>query len=387
MTSETKVNAENAKKRSHERLYLALFILALICAVVGFALFFITRVPGDAVGKVNGTYITKTEVNDYITQYRISHNLTDDSALAAALNSQNLTVADFQNNATDQIAIAKLVEKRAEELGVTPTDDEVQEQIDEMKNQLAFGDDSTWQQTLSSYGMTEEQVKEQCRESLAQRAVCEKDVAHRDATDKETLSYAKSNMAGSEQKHYLRIVFKGDDKTKRSYACLEKLKAKASAGTLSAADFEDFVVKYSDEDNAKTSKGSYKWSAELDQSDDLTETLGELDKGEFTSVEGVDADSAEEIFFCDETYTFPKSGSIEKLKKADVPETLWSVLASDASDALWSSDCTKYMAKLLAQAQVTYYPVPEDASYNIDLSATDSQDSSSDSSTSSSSSN
>lgn len=351
-------------------------LLAVAVAAVAVVLFINGSVHPGAAAKVDDSYIAEDDVTTYISQYRTRTGLTDDAQLAQALSSQSLTVSSFRINAIDQLAISMLVNKRAQELGVTPGDEEVQEQVDEVKSSLSLNDEDTWQQTLQQYGMTDEQVTEQYRNSLAQRAVCEQDVARPEASKAQGVSYAQANLAGQQQQHYLCIVFKGDGKTENAYACLKKLKA---AGKMSAATFKRFVSKYSEDEDSKGKDGEYGWTLGLDSSNDVTEVLGNMKVGELSEVEAIDDDTSA-IFFCDTGYTFPSEKKISKLKAKDIPSTLMDALRDKASDALWNSACTSYLAGLLAKAQITYYPLPEDAPYNVDL--TSSSDSSSDSSSS-----
>lgn len=336
--------------------------------IVGFGLWFANMVPADAAGKVNDTYIPESDVQSYIQQYCATKSLSDEEALVEALNSQSMTVSNLRNNAIDQLGINVLVNKRAAELGVTPSDDAVQEQVDGLKSSLAFNDDETWTQTLESYGMTQDQVWQQQKTALAQKAICEKDVAKREATDDETLSYAKSNCAGNEQKQYYRIAFSGDDASNDAYACLEKLQ-KESKVTL--AVFKEYAAKYSVDENAAADGGAWKWTAELDSSSDVYEPVTALEVNEVSAVESDNDEGVTCIYYCAQSYTFPDSDHIDKLKKKDVPSALWNVLKAKAADSLWSSDCSSYLAKMLADAQVTYYPVPADAPYNVDLQSSD----------------
>lgn len=359
-------------KSSHGKVGLIAAIACAIVAVVFAALYFTAQVPNDAAAKLNDEYINESEVSSYISQYRSGYSLTDDTAFAQALASQNMTVSSLRINAINQLATTRLINERAAELGVTPSDDDVQKQLDQAKSSLALNDDSTWQQTLQQYGTTEDQLREQYRTNLAQQAVCEKDVPRREATNSEALTMAKSNLAGNEQRHYYRIVFSGDDQTKQAQACAKKIAKASSNGRLSLAAFKKIAAQYPNENN-----GAYQWTLELDSSSDLAQTLSSLDKGTVSDPESVSEDNAVEIFYCDTTYTFPNSKKIDALKISDVPSSLWKAIKEKAADSLWNSDCSAYIAKLLADAKITYYPIPDDAAYNVDVADASSATSSS----------
>lgn len=346
-----------------------IMVVAIVAAIVGFALYATSRVPDGAAAKLNDEYVSETDVNSYINQYRMSHSLTDDTALAQALSSQGMSVAQFRINAIDQIAITKLVNARAEELGITADESKVDEHISQLKSSLAFNDDSIWERTLQQYGTTEDQLREQYRDSLVQQAVCEQEVPRREANDDETLSWAKSNLAGSEQHHYTSIVFSGKNAAKKASSFSSKLTRYEATRSWPNAGAEAKAVKARAK-RAGATCSDYAWTIALDSSSELTETLNGLSLGETSDIQTDSSAKTSTIYLCDGSYTFPSSGKIGSLKKKDVPGTLWQAVGQKASDALWSSDCTAYVAKLLAQAKVTYYPVPDDASYNVDLSNT-----------------
>lgn len=343
-------------------------VIAIIVAAVGFTLYNGDRVPADAAAKVNDSYITEESVSGWISQYRSAYSLTDDASFASALLSQNLNVSTFRQNAVNQLTLAQIVNKRAEELGVVPTDEDAQAQVDSMKQSMSFNDDSVWADTLSSYGLTEDSLLEQYRTNLAQQAVCEKDVARRDATDDEDLSYAKSYLAGTTQKHAYRIVFAGDEANARAQECYSQLTAKQEAGGVDANAFAELARTYSDEDNAKETGGSLAWSGDSAMGEEVQDLLEDLSVGSFTGIETVEADDAVEIIYCDEEYAFPSSSDFSSLTADAVPASLMETISEAASDELWTSDCNAYLASLLASAKITYYPMPDDASYNVDMS-------------------
>lgn len=341
--------------------------LALVAAIAGFALYAGARVPQGSAAKVNDSYLTEDAVDRYITQYRLQHGLTDEESLANALNSQGMSVRTFRGNAIDQLAITELVNARARELGIEADAAAVQEHIDTLKQTLAFGDDEIWAQTLEQYGTSEDEIRQQYADSLVQQDVCEHDVAKRDATDAETLSYAASNLAKQTVKHYYRIVFTGDDQVSRAKACAEEIEAAAADGKLDATWFQGLAKAESDSESAADDGGDYGWSIDLDQSSEAYEDIADMAEGGVSAQLTITADNATEIFYCDETYRFPSKKKTEKLEKGDLPASLWDSIAAKESDAIWSADCASYLARLVAQAQVTVYPMPENASYNVDL--------------------
>lgn len=350
-----------------------LAVLCALCAVaaIGIAVFhFTTLAPSDAAAKVNDTYISEGDIASDIAQYRTLNNLTDNSAFATSLVSAGDSIASFRQEMIDTRAINILVDARAQELGVVPTDDEVQNQYAQSVNNYGFGDEETFKSTLESYGMTEESYRAQIRANLEKKALYEKEVARTEASDDDALSYAEGNLVGVSQKHYYRIKLSGDNKSTLADEIKNKLSELKAAGNLSTDTFSQLAVEYSDDENVGTTGGSFAWNVEIVDDADLGEAIDNLSVGEYEYVGSVASDGqAYEFLYCDTEYSFPATSEImASLKPSDVPESLWNIVKEKASDALWDTNCEVYLNNLLTQAKITYYPIPDNSSYNIAIS-------------------
>lgn len=346
--------------------------LAVVAAIAGFALYFNSAVPESAAAKVNDSYIEESDVAAWIAQYRMANSLTDDADFASTLNSMSMNVASFRQSAVNQLALKQLVAKRADELGIVPSDEEAQEQVEAAKGQFSFNDDGIWADTLDMYGLDEESLKEQYRANLAQKAVCEEDVPRREATEEEVLAYAKRYLAGTTQKHVSRIVFVGDDAEDRAKECYSLLWDTVNAGEMSGGKFSEIAKEWSDEEGVQESGGSLAWSGSAVNSE-IKEIIADMDAGQFSEPSTIDEDDAVEIIYCDADYTFPSYSEFTAMPD-DVPAELADEVAAGASESLWDADCDAYLANMLAAAKITYYPVPDDAAYNVKLSATSSKE-------------
>lgn len=342
--------------------------LAVVAAITGFALYFNSTVPESAAAKVNDSYIEEPDVAAWIAQYRMANSLTDDADFASSLSSMNMNVASFRQSAVNQLALKQLVAKRADELGVVPSDEEVQEQVAAAKRQFSFNDDGIWADTLGMYGLDEESLKEQYRSNLAQKAVCEEDVPRREATEEEVLAYARRYLAGTTQKHVSRIVFVGADAEDRAKECYSLLSGAVNAGEMNGGKFSEIAREWSDEEGAQESGGSLAWSGSAVNAE-IKEIIANMDAGQFSEPVTIDEDGAVEIIYCDADYAFPSYSEFSNMPE-DVPEALADEVAAGASESLWDADCNIYLANMLAEAKITYYPVPDDAAYNVKLSTT-----------------
>jgi hypothetical protein len=344
---------------------IALTVIALIAAVFCFVLYNGTRVPADAAAKVNDSYLSEERVATEIAQYRLAYRLEDDTDFANALLAQNLNVGTFRQNIINQLALSDLIGKRAEELGITPSDDEVQARLDATKRSLAFDDDKIWAETLATYGLSVDLLRAQYLYDLKQQAVLEADVTHREPTEQEELAYIQQYLSNTTQKHASRILFVGEDAFTRAQECYDWLQGEADEeGHVTAETFAAALQKYSNEEGVGATGGAFAWSGSRLLSDDVMTILERLDVGSFSRPQDAEANNALEILFCDEDYTFPAADSIVV---SDIPETLRALIDEVASEALWTQDCSAYMATLLLNARITYYPAPTDARYAVNM--------------------
>lgn len=353
--------------------------VAAVCAVaaVGIGVYhFATAVPSNVAAKVNDTYISESDVASDIDQYRSMYSLADNADFATAVVASGESIASFRQDMIDARITSILVDARAKELGLVPSDEEVQENYDAAVQSYGFGDEDTFKSTLSSYGMTEDSYKAQIKTNLEKSALFEKEVARSEASDDDAVSYAEGNLVGVSQKHYYRIMLTGDDKAAVSDEVKQKLNELESAGNLTTDTFSELARQYSDEADVEGTGGSYAWAVEITDDADLGEAIDGLDVGEFTYVGSVASDdNAYEFLYCDQEYSFPSSSDdMANLKASDVPESLWSLVKEKASDALWDTNCDVYLGNLLSKAKVTYYPIPDNASYNVTITTSGSSE-------------
>lgn len=340
--------------------------VAVVFGVVAGALCIMAQVPDGAAAKVNGSYVYESDVAEWVEQYRTSYSLEDDADFADSLISSSVTVSDFRIDAINELAMVVLIQQRASELGATASDEEAQELLEDAKEYYADGDEDTWAEVLENSGYTEEELLEQYKISILQDAVYEADVPKVEATEDELVTYMKAYLADSTQKHAYRILFTGDDAAERAEACLEELEALEEDGGLDLEAFGELAVEYSDDEDVAETLGEYAWSGS-DMDDSAKEAVEELEVDMFSDAVSVD-DETVEVLYCDEEYAFPTYSDLVEVPD-DVPDELMEEVEEAAADYVWQDDCEEYLVQMLAQAEITYYPLPSDASYNIDLSA------------------
>ena len=248
-------------------------VLALVAAVVFGVLYASARVPQDAAARIDDEYLLESELSDYIAQERIAAQATEDADFARYLSASGLNVATYRINSINQIALSRLINKRAAELNLVTDDAEVDEQVKAYKKNLAFDDDEIWNDTLAQQGMSDEGIRKQLATNLLEQKLYDKEVAHRNATDDETLSYMQSHLAGQTLRHACRLCFTGSDGWERAQEVYEQLK---TAKKLDAESFEELGEAAAQEDESDLQQGPYAWSDEADLSEEVKNTLDAL---------------------------------------------------------------------------------------------------------------
>jgi parvulin-like peptidyl-prolyl isomerase len=136
-------------------------------------------------------------------------------------------------------------------LGVKVTDDEVQTQLDALKQQYFKGDETAFEDELEKQGMTEAQLREQLRSKLLSDKIYNTVIGKVKVTDAEIKAYYddhKSDYQQTESRDVRHILVKTKSLADRVYneltdgADFAKLAKKYSEDTASAADGGNFTA-------------------------------------------------------------------------------------------------------------------------------------------------
>ena len=360
-----------AKTKRRKALGAALAVLAVLAVIVLVLVCLYARGAGvgssELAAKVDEQYITEQEVADYITAYRYRMQVTDDAKYAALLVESGLDVAGFREQAIGQIAVDKAVDAKAKELGVAPSDEEVEQQMDTMKEALAFGDDKIWADTIQMYGMKDEQIRARTYTRLAQKALYEKVVPVPVPTNAQIKEYIAESKLGTAMKHSYRIVFSGESADERARKCWKQIQK--ARDKLDTAMFSALALTNSDDEDAQSSAGAYGWSDAEDMESDYLAALEKLDAGECSDPVSIGEDGEVDIIYCDTAFEFPKKQAAAKGMDLDsLPDSLTEYLSDCAAQELWNRDCETNLSGLMADVQIEFYPMPDNAPYDVDLS-------------------
>ncbi len=162
--------------------------LALVAAGCGGSS---TKVPSDAVAIVNGQPISKSELEQLVTQAKVTYK-TQKRAFPKA------GTAEFQALQTQ--AITFLVQRaefaqEAKKMGIKITDQQVEDRLTQIKKQYFKSDPKAYLKQLAQQGLTDSQVRDDLRAQLVSEAIFAKVAGKVSITDKQIADYYAKNKA------------------------------------------------------------------------------------------------------------------------------------------------------------------------------------------------
>ena len=343
----------------------------LVTTVAGFALAAVfgvflagSFVPPGAAAKVGDFFVDDSEVAEYIAEQRFRNGVEDDSAFATYLLQQGMNVYTYRQSIINQIALDRLIENRASDLGAMPSEADVEGQVKALWESNGIEDEDAWQEYLDERGVSDSGLRSQIRTNLAEDAMYERDVQRKEASDEELIAYIKSNRAGGTEKHSWRMIFSGEGAKERAETALAKVRALGDK--LSPKTFSALATKLSDSPTVSDDGGDAGWTY-MDGSSSYASALSALKEGGVSEVLQTETDGNYGIAYCDNVYSYPEAAAVEELKVSELPEGLADDLRGLAEEEAWKTDCGVYLTALLADADITYYPIPKGAVYDIDM--------------------
>jgi len=237
----------------------AAVVAVLVVAAAAFGCGGGEKLPDGAVAKVGETVITKTTLDSRIAdiQAQAPGQTPDPEKDPAAFK-------DFEAQIVDYLVTLEVLTQKAEELGVTVTDEDIQAQIDQIKARIG-GDEAAFEEALAQQNMTLDQLKA----SLHEQELFTKgpEAATKDATvsDEEIAAYYeehKAEFAQPETRTARHILFSPGDAVDATAeytdAQWEAARVEAEAARkqlVEGADFATLARELSDDTSSKDQGG------------------------------------------------------------------------------------------------------------------------------------
>ena len=356
-------------------------IVVAVLAFVGYGVYTGDLAPTDAAAKYDGMhYLPEDEVTDYIQLYQEQMGLAESSGSdwATFLAAYNLTPARLRYSTIQQIVSDKLVQAKADELGIAASEEEIDASITTLRNTLGLGDSEILRQTLQAHGQTEEGLREVYRQAIVKRMVLSSEVEMPEPTDEQVKEFMKTydaSLASTTARHTycMRLPREEQEGDRTNVTHIAELRAAFAKGDKTPEAFSAMVKAEAVDEDLAARGGANGWDIDsAGYSEEYLEALEPLEVGDVSEVFSDDDGYA--FIWVSEDYELPTaSEAIDALDPEDVPASLWSYLSDSAAYKLWETAGNAYLDKMLQDADVVYYPMPADVPYNVDMSLADVQ--------------
>ena len=333
----------------------------------------LTACSGESVAATVGTKkISEQTITDYITNYRTSQGLDDDSNFAMVLSMYGMTPESFRENIIDMFVNRELVLLAAQEKGMSIDSATIDEYVNQMKSN--YSDDTAWQTALTNAGLTEEKYRENIEYALLNKQLSESFAVSDDPTDEQVFAVAQDNLKYFEKaKRSSHILFDASDE-ETAKEVLEKI----NNGTL---DFADAASQYSKDTSSAVNGGDVGWDLLTSFVSEYQTALDGLELGQVSEL--VKSQFGYHIIKC--TEVMPAADSVKSL--SDLPEafqTYFKQLATTTSSSSTSTSTafSVWLNGYRTTVDVKVNDMPKGLPYDVDMTAatTKSSSASSDSS-------
>ena len=327
---------------------------------------------GESVAATVGTKkISEQTITDYITNYRTSQGLDDDSTFAMVLSMYGMTPESFRENIIDMFVNRELVLLAAQDKGMSIDSATIDEYVDQMKSN--YSDDAAWQTALQNAGLTEEEYRENIEYALLNKQLSASFAVSDDPTDEQVFAVAQDNLKYFEKaKRSSHILFDASDE-ETAKEVLEKI----NNGTL---DFADAASQYSKDTSSAVNGGDVGWDLLTSFVSEYQTALDGLELGQVSEL--VESQFGYHIIKC--TEVMPADDSVKSL--SDLPEafqTYFKQLATTTSSSSTSTSTafSVWLNGYRTTVDVKINDMPKGLPYDVDMTAatTNSSSASSDS--------
>lgn len=321
---------------------------------------------GSAAATVNGTEIAEQKVTDQVEQIREQSGLEDEDQWGQFLVQNDMTPSSVRDQIVDTLVEQELIKQGAADLGVSVEDSEVDEYINQMKEN--YDSDEAWASALEQAGFTEDEYRETIKESLLEQKVGDHFEDEAELTDEDYVTsaqtYASSYDGAKRSSH---ILF-GVGEEEGQYATTEEATAKAqevlaqiNAGTL---DFADAAKEYSTDTASAEEGGDVGWDSLNSFVTEYTDALDGLEVNQVS--DPVESEYGVHIIKCTEIYNAPEDTStITSLDQ--IPEGFRDNIKEMAASVKANSAYEEWLDGLKENADIVKNDMPSGLSYDIDL--------------------
>lgn len=302
---------------------------------------------------IDGHDIMESDVNDFIEKYRKAYGYSTDASWATFLDSQGKTTSDYRDLAIEQLEERYLVQKLAEDDGITVSDTDVNNAVTKARQSAGYdGDDDGWKAFLDGLGYTEDEYSETFRESLLVDAYAEANKVTQTPTDAQMRAYASKNTGRYTGKKVYSATF-----TTRASA----LKAKQATDGQESVSLDAFTDAMTNAGGNVTTIG---WSGMSTLTSGATTAISSLEAGQLSDV--IHEDSGYVVYYVAQQFSLASDGTVSI---NGMPIDLYEILKSETSASINASAKQEYLSNLVTSYSPTKNDMPSGLPYDIDIEA------------------
>ena len=390
--------SEPAPKKRGKIIGIVVAIIVVLCLIgVGGTAVGIIPVPGAAVKYGAFDYIFEDEITNYIATYKkqMGYENATDEEWASFLAAYNLTPERLRQSTANELLTERAVEARAKELGVSVSDEEVDEVVAAFKDAYAFNDDEIFESTLAEYGQTLEGFRSVQRMALLKERLLYADCKIDEPTTDEVRSTIQNFVAyhatydecdqfdedGSNKaslfydtfvvKHSycFGIQFAGDEASLSDYEKCELIKDEFVESGTDVETFLALMSLYCDVDELKENDGAMGWDADTTEySSAFATALAKTDVGEVS--DSFNDDGMECFVWVDQGFTMPYDPEeVTTMDLSAMPSSLYQYFRDVTLYNNREDISDQYFRGLVSNLNATLYVMPDNVPYNVDMSA------------------
>lgn len=297
---------------------------------------------------VNGENIDEQTITDYVQDFRKTNDLEDDTKWAQWLVDNNLTADTVRSDAIDYYVRQTCIDQDAESKGITVTDDDVNQQINEIKDYYGYDDDKLNEQ-LEQIGYTQDTYREYVKQSLIQEKLMDAtyDESQSNVSDDDILKSAQSYSSIINGAKDVKCIVLGNDEHD-----------KADQLHQQAVDNADGFDQLASDNSESTDYDG--WDIAVTQPSAVSSALENMNKGDISDV----IDTGDNLFIVkvNDVLTIGDDGitSIDQL-----PDGIKDVIKDNLTQSDKSTQFDTYVENLVNNADKTTNDKPSGLPYDV----------------------
>ncbi|MEG0322973.1 MAG: peptidylprolyl isomerase [Raoultibacter sp.] len=304
---------------------------------------------GGTAATVNGVEISEDKVTTYIQNFRTASSLGEEEAWGKWLAENSYTPQSVREEVIDYYVSQELVKQAAAENNVTVESTEIDDTVNKMK--ANYDSDEAWAEALTKANTTEEAYRESVELALTEQALKEVVGKAEAPTDAELIEYSAMYNGAKRSSH---ILFNTEDQAKA-----QEVLDKINSGEL---EFTAAVTEYSQDTGTKEKGGDVGWDKLSSLVTEYTTGLKDLEKDQISGL--VESTYGYHIIKCTDIFATPEGGitSLDQVP-AEILESVRTSLTSQKETEAFNTWYTEYKES----AEIVINDMPENVSYNIDM--------------------